>query len=250
MEVVRFKLSGRTAFFKKPDVNTYYYFTYGNIHKVALLGIMGSILGLGGYNTQTKNYKEQIYPEFYEKLKDAKVSVINTKPNGYITKKVQNFNNSVGYASFEEGGNLIVKEQWLQNPCWIIYIKIDEITQDFAYMIENNKAKFIPYLGKNDHFADITDVKKIDIEEEKNISSLDSLFITNKFKIDTDPDLDDYEDGYTPWKYEEYLPIRLDESLNQYEFEDFTETNMPVIKLNNDVHVYKDGELNKNLYFF
>ena len=41
MEVLRFSLSGKTAFFKKPEVNTYYYFTYGNIHKVALLGIFG-----------------------------------------------------------------------------------------------------------------------------------------------------------------------------------------------------------------
>ena len=41
MEILRFSLSGKTAFFKKPEVNTYFYFTYGNIHKVALLGIFG-----------------------------------------------------------------------------------------------------------------------------------------------------------------------------------------------------------------
>ena len=49
MKTLRFTLSGKTAFFKKPEVNSYVYFTYGNIHKVALLGIFGAILGYGGY---------------------------------------------------------------------------------------------------------------------------------------------------------------------------------------------------------
>ena len=49
MKALHVTLSGKTAFFKKPEVNTFYYFTYGNIHKVALLGIFGAILGYGGY---------------------------------------------------------------------------------------------------------------------------------------------------------------------------------------------------------
>ena len=40
MKALKFTLSGETAFFKKPDVNTYLYFTYGNIHKIALLGLI------------------------------------------------------------------------------------------------------------------------------------------------------------------------------------------------------------------
>ena len=36
MKALKFTLSGKTAFFKRPEVNTYYYFTFGNIHKVAL----------------------------------------------------------------------------------------------------------------------------------------------------------------------------------------------------------------------
>ena len=49
MRAVKFKLKGRNAFFKKPEVNTYCYFTYGQIHKMALLGIFGAILGYDGY---------------------------------------------------------------------------------------------------------------------------------------------------------------------------------------------------------
>ena len=52
MDVLRFELSGKTAFFKKPDMNSYLYFTYGNIHKVALLGIFGAILGFFRYRNK------------------------------------------------------------------------------------------------------------------------------------------------------------------------------------------------------
>lgn len=38
MEILKFNLKGSHAFFKVPEVNTYYYFTYGNIHKVAQIG--------------------------------------------------------------------------------------------------------------------------------------------------------------------------------------------------------------------
>lgn len=49
MKALKFTLSGNTAFFKKPDVNTNVYFTFGHIHKVALLGLFGAALGYGGY---------------------------------------------------------------------------------------------------------------------------------------------------------------------------------------------------------
>ena len=43
MRALKFTLSGKNAFFKKPEVNAYFYFTYGQIHRVALLGILGAI---------------------------------------------------------------------------------------------------------------------------------------------------------------------------------------------------------------
>ncbi|MFR6330936.1 MAG: type I-B CRISPR-associated protein Cas5b [Eisenbergiella sp.] len=117
MEILKFNLKGSHAFFKVPEVNTYYYFTYGNIHKVALLGMLGAIMGYKGYQIEDKDY-----PEFYEKLQYLNVSIVPEQKQGYFQKKIQVFNNSVGYASKEAGGNLIVKEQWLENPEWTIYI--------------------------------------------------------------------------------------------------------------------------------
>ena len=74
MDILKFTLGGKTAFFKKPEVNTYYYFTFGNIHKVALLGIFGAILGHRGY--AATDYETETYPEFYDKLKDIEFSIV------------------------------------------------------------------------------------------------------------------------------------------------------------------------------
>ena len=46
MKALKFILSGKTAFFKVPMVNSVCYFTYGNIHKPALLGMFGAILDI------------------------------------------------------------------------------------------------------------------------------------------------------------------------------------------------------------
>lgn len=54
-----------------------------------------------------------------------KIAILPLNNKGIISKKIQIFNNSVGYASKEQGGNLIVKEQWLENPKWEICILLD-----------------------------------------------------------------------------------------------------------------------------
>ena len=142
MEVLKFILKGKTAFFKNPEVNTYYYFTYGNIHKPALLGIFGAILGYKGYETQY-----DVFPEYYTKLKDLQVSIVPNKENGHFYRKMQYFNNSVGYASQEQGGNLIVKEQWLETPEWTIYVQLNnEESQKLAQMISKKIFVFTVYL--------------------------------------------------------------------------------------------------------
>ena len=68
MDALKFVLKGKTAFFKNPEVNTYQYFTYGNIHKPALLGIFGTILGYKGYESHFDHF-----PEYYEKLKNVQI---------------------------------------------------------------------------------------------------------------------------------------------------------------------------------
>lgn len=62
MKALKFTLSGKTAFFKKPEVNTFYYFTYGQIHKVVLLGIFGALLGYKGHIQKNGSNLKKVKP--------------------------------------------------------------------------------------------------------------------------------------------------------------------------------------------
>ncbi|MFJ5769459.1 type I-B CRISPR-associated protein Cas5b [Psychrobacillus sp. NPDC093180] len=244
MNAIKFSLSGRTAFFKKPDVNTYLYFTYGQIHKIALLGMVGAILGFKGYAQQSKN---DVYPEFYSRLGNLKVAIRPETEKGYTSKKMQLFNNSVGYASQEQGGNLIVKEQWLEDPKWTIYL----LTEDHAdgLLIEKHFLEkhfiYYPYLGKNDHFATIRDIELVSLQGIEEVQKLDSLFVKDEnTKLESVYD----EDGYTSdWKYEESLPISLNLETNQYETKKFAFTNMNAVLRDTSLCFLDE---NKCLFFF
>lgn len=258
MKAISFEISGKTAIFKKPDVNSYAYFTYNNIHKPALLGILGAIIGLDGYtklydeNRKAKEEKSGFndrFPDYYEKLKNLKVSIIpmtDKEPNtGYFSKKIQTFNNSVGYASQELGGNLIVREQWLENPKWQIIILENE-TEEYKKIKEyllNKKAVYIPYLGKNDHFANIDFVKEINLEISKDFKKIDSLFIEDYFEIE-----DSAGRRILPFIFRETSPVSLQKDFHFYEYENmiFTNQNLNLKKESKDIYFFEE----KNYFFF
>ncbi len=258
MQALKFTLSGNTAFFKRPDVNSYVYFTYSHIHKVALLGIFGAICGLKGYAQQKernekcdkkdKKSAETIqpidYPEFYSKLKNVKIAIIPQK--SVFNMKFQKFNNSVGYASKEEGGNLIVTEQWLENPNWDIYVLSDcEEANEIQRRILEKEFVYIPYLGKNDHYANITDTEVVDLESVSSCEKIHSM-IENK-NVEKFVEDDDWDNTEETFLYKESLPVALEKEANQYILSKFVYTN-EMLKLNDFKNVYSTN--GKNLYFF
>jgi len=216
MKAISFSLSGKFAHFKKPDVNSYAYFTYSQIHKITVLGILGAILGLKGYGNSKGNY-----PEFYEKLKDFKISIIPKKP--YFTKKIITFNNSVGYGNQDKdekgrvkNWNLIVKEQWLENPVWEILILENE-TDEFRKLKQRLFKKefaFIPYLGKNDHPAVIDEIKEIELNKPTKDMICISLIPKSKAILKKPPRFGEN------FFYSEFLPIGLKEKFLIYEYEE------------------------------
>lgn len=243
MKALKFNLKGKTAFFKKIDVNKHVYFTYSHIHKVVLLGMLGAVIGLDGYSKQYETNEK--HPEFYTRLKHLKISIVpRGEKEGYFDKKTIIFNNATGLASKEEGGILNVKEQWLINVNWDIYI-LDDNSEEYLKIKDcllNKKSKYIPYLGKNDHFADIVNVEEITLLKTEEIKYIHSLFTTN-VEVMLDSFAYDFNE---PIRYFEYLPYKLDDG-NLYEFELFNFTNLE-LKVNNtnNIYSYKD----KNLMFF
>jgi len=247
MKAIYFELKGKTAFFKKPDVNIETYFTYNNIHKIALLGLLGAIIGLKGYTQQKKSNKNTLgedYPEFYKKLQRLKIAIVPQAEKGYFNKKIHIFNNSVGYASKEEGGNLIIREQWLENPAWKIFIlddhSIDNKTfEKIKINLLNKKCEYIPYLGKNDHFAQIAISKIIEVIKINKIDHINSLFPLGLVKFDGD----NCFDGRNPFVFKETSPVRLNKELNFYEYEELAFTNLKIKQINDTDNICKYGDL-------
>lgn len=235
MKILKFNLSGEFAFFKNPIANSYANFTFGHIHKIALAGVLGAIVGMDGYKSiKIKKEKLEDYPEFWEQLKDMNVAIVPKNQHGNIAKKIQIFTNTVGYASQEEGGVLIVREQWLENPSWDIYLEINnEVTEKIAEYIMNNKAIYLPYLGKNDHPADISDMEIITDAEEvtDEYVTLDSLFIEDEFEIEkkkTGLRSKIENSNERTWKYKEVLPMALGINFNEYIYKTIVLTNAKV----------------------
>lgn len=228
MKAIKFKLSGKTAMFKKPDINSNVYLTYSCIHKVAVLGILGAILGLKGYNKQGNDD----YPEFYSKLSNYRIGIEILNDRGVIRKSIQKFNNSTGLASKETGGNLIVNEYWLTDPEFLITIALEgnEFDSEIEDRIMNNKFHYIPYLGKNDHFANVTESELVELEEFKSDEYIKIMNIVPEIYIEKQ-DIVLYSEHesknnnrYT-WKYIEYLPYKLEKDTNMYKQQKFIQSN-------------------------
>ncbi|HZK84852.1 MAG TPA: type I-B CRISPR-associated protein Cas5b [Desulfosporosinus sp.] len=268
MRALRFELKGETAFFKKPDVNVYAYFTYSHIHKIALFGILGSILGLGGYMQQyDENYplaanrkkaeKQRVFPEFYEVFQHTRVSIVPHGDRGYFTKKIQIFNNSVGYANRDAtkkgGATLNVREQWLEKPNWTIYIADDEglkqpIFDKLADYLLNHRSVYMPYLGKNDHPAAISSPELVEVTEADQPSFIDSLHRTDHISYDAEGDI---KPGQDQSFFKEFMPVGLNEANNGYIFQPLAFTNHEIdqdsISEADRRNMYRDG--NRVLYF-
>lgn len=255
-EILKFRLKGPNAIMRKPESN-HIYFTYNNPHKIMLLGLLGAIIGENGYNyQQLKNELKEpttALPEFYENLKDLKIAIEPNAKIGTFVKKIQTFNNSVGYASSEEGNNLIVREQYLENPDWNVYIlsnASEKYTKLKEYLL-HKKCEYIPYIGKNEHFADIDEVELWEANEETCLTGqLHSIFTDSPYEIEDDFfdfDMDSDSDDTLYFEYHEMMPTKLDEKIGYTDFKNFVYTNKKItIKEANSIYRTKD----KKLYFF
>lgn len=176
---LKFTISGKTAFFKEPSVNKIY-LSYNSIHKMNVYGIIGAIMGYQGYDNvviKKKNNKTTIkLPEFYEKLKNIEVSIIENK---IPIKKNHFYSCTTGHAN--DRATLLVEEEWLEDVSWDIYLKTEDenFLNEIYDKISSYKWERFPYLGNNSHFCNITNIEMVEIEEVEDNEDIriDSLFI-------------------------------------------------------------------------
>jgi CRISPR-associated protein Cas5 subtype I-B len=169
-KLLSFRLYGTFAHFNQPISNRFRN-TYSIIPKPQLLGLIGSVAGLGGYKNTT------IVPEFYSKLASLKVFI---KSNNSIDNKFTVAYNSLN--SFlnnrKEGAtspNMIINEQLLLYPDYQVGLLLNEHNPLHAEIIENimqSRSVFHIYLGKNEFFANIQylSLKNYEINSTKEVT--------------------------------------------------------------------------------
>lgn len=246
-KLISFTAKAEKGFLKKPDINDGIYLTYNMLHKPAILGILGAIIGLEGYQ------KNGELPEYYNELKDIPVGV---KPigdeKGNFQKTKITYNNTTGFASNESGGNLIITEQTLIKPAYKIYLLLDlekENEQKLYQNIKEQKAEYLPYLGKNDYslWWEKELVEEYEWEEASEIHSffnVSSVFIKNtaiKDSLEDKTESFDFLDFSTLTEEPQFvsferLPVNFNKVLFQYNYENFAYTTFrlkPKTKIHN-----------------
>jgi CRISPR-associated protein Cas5h len=241
--LISFTIKAEKGFFKKPDINDGIYLTYNMIHKPVILGILGAIIGLEGYN------KSEELPEYYKILKNIPIGI---KPlgdeKGIFPKTIITYNNTTGFASNEAGGNLIITEQTLIYPSYKLYLLLDLKNDNQKQLdgnIENQKAEYLPYMGKNDYSLcwDKREVEEYEWEEIRQPSQFKICSIFKKEEAIVNYIANAIgRRAFAEQKYNFYcferLPISFNENLFQYNMADFVYTNA---KLTSEVRVNSDN---------
>jgi len=243
--LISFELMADFGFFRKPETNDGINLTYTMLHKPALLGILGAIIGLEGYKKKGEK------PEYLEKLKTLKVGI---KPKnddkGNFQKMVIKYSNTIGYAN--KGTNYLTEEMTLIKPaykCFLLLDLADENHQKIKEYLMEGKAEFLPYLGKNE-FSAWWDKERVVVHEFEEVSGveegivIENLFLkTEKLKEEEELEFDlmgDYEED--SFMFFERVPGGFDEQLMQYEIGKYAYTNiklLPKLPMINLYHLQK-----------
>ncbi|RLD58308.1 MAG: type I-B CRISPR-associated protein Cas5 [Bacteroidetes bacterium] len=217
---------------KKPDTNEPVYLTFNMLHKPALLGILGAIIGLEGFKEKGK------LPEYYEKLKDLKIGIEPLRhENGNFQKSTVKYNNATGLANKSEdnsGATLNIIEQFLIAPAFRCYFLLDTENENHKNIdenLENYHAEYLPYLGKNEfsvwwkEYKKYDEIKDFDFSKEYKIGSVfykNEAVSSHIAKALSRAMRKELKNRFV---YFERLPVSYNEKLFQYEYNDFAYTN-------------------------
>jgi len=236
-KLISVDLWAQFGFLKKPDTNEGIYLTYNCLHKPALLGILGGIIGLDGY-AQAYDVNKEMFPEYYQKLKALKVGIQPLESaKGNFQKTVIKYNNSVGYANLD-GGTLNVSEQTLLRPAYRIFLLLntDQLVESQLYhSLKLGEAVFIPYLGKNDFQLWWEGFSEYGFEsnhQPRESYRVETLFIKKEGTTiresaeNTRAAIFDFSQSTSSnfFIYFEQLPIEFDEHIKHYRKESFVFT--------------------------
>lgn len=241
-KLVSIDLKSDFGFFRKPDANNTVNLSYNMLHKPALLGIFGAIIGLGGYKEKGK------LPQYYEVFKDLKVGVEPLDhEKGNFQKTVIKYSNTVGYAN--NGSTYLTEEATLIKPSYRVYVLLDlenEYQKLLFEYLREGKAEYLPYFGKNEFSAWWKDFEEHEFSVESIPQSgfkVKSLFLKNDIiKEQKQAPLINFHSFWeteTPFMYFERLPQNIEPPLYQYNLGDFVFTTFELKETANIDNLYK-----------
>jgi CRISPR-associated protein Cas5h len=252
MKAFSVDFKGEMALFKKNDANDLVFTSYNFLHKPAILGLFGAILGFSGYSKSGRGN----HPEYFEKLKDIEIAIepLFTKP---LQKVITGFNNATGHANKGEkkdGATWQVREQILVGEPEIgfrVYVKENDKTIKLKEKLQKYETVFPLYFGKNEFFAHYEKFKEYEISEnQKEISKVSSLVL----KKDIEPKINSEKNWLKNLKERKFiifeqLPYNFDE--NGFYLKDlFTWTNYPLeIKSDNVMKITEKSGDSKYVQF-
>jgi CRISPR-associated protein Cas5h len=237
------------GFFKKPFSNETLdlYLTFNMIHKPAMLGVLGAIIGLPGHK------KNGVLPEYYEKLKHLRIGIEPIEKNdkgrtlhsqGIFFKAMLKYNNAVGYAN-SDGGILNVHEQILVAPAYRCYMLLDgsiesKLQTKLEDCLRHGYAEYLPYFGKNEfscwwekHSFTEYQLEETPSREDFKISSIFKLSggTVRESKSTSFFDFFGNENFVDGFVYFERLPTAFTpvENSYQYQIEAFAYTNFDLV---------------------
>ncbi|WP_259015203.1 CRISPR-associated protein Cas5 [Emticicia fluvialis] len=224
--LISIDLKSEFGFFRKPDANNTVNLSYNIVHKPAILGIFGAIIGLDGYKEKGK------MPQYYELLKDIKLGIEPlSHEKGSYQKTVIKYSNTVGYAN--NGSTYLTEEATLIKPAYRVYALLNLTNTHHKYLFECLKdgiAEYIPYFGKNEFSAwwekeSFKDYSFQKIEEQTEDIKIKTMFLKKDVIKDhkSTPifDFSSFFENETPFMYFERLPYDFDTTLFQYLLGDF-----------------------------
>lgn len=227
--LISFDLKAEMGFLKKPDINDSIYLTYNMLHKPALLGILGAIAGMKGYEENDR------FPDYYKRLKHLKTGILPLESDkGNFTKEIVSYNNSTGLASNETGGNLIVTEQILLKPAYRCFLLLNPDNPDEKMLYDHilsYKSEFLPYLGKNDFSAwwanakEYSSASQFDFKHDYKVASIFAKTEAVKGYVLENMEIAASNTKELTFFYFEKLPVGFDETLFQYTYADFVYSN-------------------------
>src|SRR5690625_5128707 len=146
MTLISFDIESDFGFFRKPESNNTLNVSYNMIHRPAVLGILGAVIGLEGYKEKGE------FPEYYKRLNHLKIGIapLDHEQGNYLKTPIK-YSNTVGYAN--RGATFLTEELTLIAPKYRIYLllTLDNDNEASLYnSLKNKKSEFIPYFGKNE----------------------------------------------------------------------------------------------------